>query len=132
MKKMFAMLMLVLTAILGASESKAYNKMFVFEYKILKYSEICNLFWEKNTSFVVPNAYDNSFYIFGAIKLSSEAKFPTAMVEITIFDSKRKSLSRTSKLGWVGSANDTFFLIKLWDSPAIPEIKYDFNILMRK
>ncbi len=115
-----------------AIEGKEYNQMFTFKYKILKYSEICNLFWEKNTSFVVPNAYDNSFYIFGAIKLSSEAKFPTAMVEINIFDSKCKSLNKTYKLGWIGSARETFFLIKLWDSETIPEIRYDIKILMRK
>ncbi len=132
MKKMFAMLMLVLTAILGASESKAYNKMFVFEYKIMKSSEISNMFWGRKDGIITPNQHGSMFYILGSVRLSSEAKFPTAMVEITIFDSKRKSLSCTSKLGWVGSANDTFFLIKLWDSPAIPEIKYDFNILMRK
>ena len=132
MKRYFSLIILSVFLFVQAIEGKEYNQMFTFKYKILKYSEICNLFWEKNTSFVVPNAYDNSFYIFGAIKLSSEAKFPTAMVEINIFDSKCKSLNKTYKLGWIGSAHETFFLIKLWDSETIPEIRYDFKILMRK
>ena len=113
-------------------ESKEYNKTFIFEYKILRASEISKLFEEKGNDVVSKTKNDDAFYIFGSVKLSPEANFPSAMVEIKLFDSKRKSLNCTYKLGWVGSANATFFLIKLWNSQTIPEIKYDFDILMRK
>jgi hypothetical protein len=114
------------------AECKEYNKMFLFEYKILRASEISTLFEEKGNDVVLKTKNDDTFYIFGSVKLSPEANFPSAMVEIKLFDSKRKSLNCTYKLGWVGSANATFFLIKLWDSQTIPEIKYNFDILMRK
>lgn len=114
------------------AECKEYNKMFLFEYKILRASEISTLFEEKGNDVVLKTKNDDTFYIFGSVKLSPEANFPSAMVEIKLFDSKRKSLNCTYKLGWVGSANATFFLIKLWDSQTIPEIKYSFDILMRK
>lgn len=114
------------------AESKEYNKMFIFEYKILRASEISKLFEEKGNDVVSKTKNDDTFYIFGSVKLSPEANFPSAMVEIKLFDSKRKSLNCTYKLGWVGSANATFFLIKLWNSQTIPEIKYNFDILMRK
>ena len=106
--------------------------MFVFEYKILRASEISKLFEEKGNDVVSKTKNDDTFYIFGSVKLSPEADFPTAMAELKLFDSKRKSLNCTYKLGWVGSANATFFLIKLWNSQTIPEIKYNFDILMRK
>lgn len=115
-----------------SAECKEDNKMFIFEYKILRASEISKLFEGKKDDVAAKAAHNDTFYILGSVKLSSEANFPSAMVEIELFDSKRKSLNCTYRLGWVGSANATFFLIKLWNSQTIPEIKYNFNILMRK
>ena len=106
--------------------------MFIFEYKILRASEISKLFEEKGNDVVSKTKNDDTFYILGSVKLSPEANFSTAMAELKLFDSNRKSLNCTYKLGWVGSANATFFLIKLWNSQTIPEIKYNFDILMRK
>ena len=114
------------------AESEDYNKMFIFDYKILKASEVNKLFESKKDDLATKSTYDNTFYILGSVKLSSEANFPSAMVEIKLFDSKRKSLNCTYKLGWVGSANATFFLIRLWNSQTMPEIKYNFNVLMQK
>lgn len=114
------------------AESKENNEMFIFEYKILRASEISKLFEEKGNDVVSKTKNDDTFYIFGSVKLSPEANFPTAMAELKLFDSNHKSLNCTYKLGWVGSANATFFLIKLWNSQTIPEIKYNFDILMRK
>lgn len=114
------------------AESKENNEMFVFEYKILRASEINTLFKGTESNVVADKTYNDMYYIFGSVKLSPEANFPTAMAELKLFDSKRKSLNCTYKLGWVGSANATFFLIKLWNSQTIPEIKYNFDILMRK
>jgi hypothetical protein len=114
------------------AESKENNEMFVFEYKILRASEINTLFKGTESNVVTDKTYNDMYYIFGSVKLSLKANFPTAMAELKLFDSKRKSLNCTYKLGWVGSANATFFLIKLWNSQTIPEIKYNFDILMRK
>lgn len=114
------------------AESKENNEMFVFEYKILRASEINTLFKGTESNVVADKTYNDMYYIFGSVKLSPEANFPTAMAELKLFDSKRKSLNCTYKLGWVGSANATFFLIKLWNSQTIPEIRYNFDILMRK
>jgi hypothetical protein len=132
MKKHLFFIVFFVFLFIQTVESKEYNKMFLFEYKILRASEISTLFEEKGNDVVSKTKNDDTFYIFGSVKLSPEANFPSAMVEIKLFDSKRKSLNCTYKLGWVGSANATFFLIKLWDSQTIPEIKYSFDILMRK
>ena len=117
---------------LQSTEGMEDNKMFIFEYQILRASEVNVLFEAMKGNQVTNATYNDTFYIFGSVRLSSEANFPTAMVEIKLFDSKHKSLNCTYKLGWVGSVNATFFLIKLWNSNNVPEIKYDFNILMRK
>ena len=132
MKRHLFLIIFFVFLFMQTGESKEYNKMFLFEYKILRASEISKLFEEKGNGVVSKTKHDDTFYIFGSVKLSPEANFPSAMVEIKLFDSKRKSLNCTYKLGWVGSANATFFLIKLWNSQTIPEIKYNFDILMRK
>jgi hypothetical protein len=132
MKRHLFFIVFFVVLFIQTAECKEYNNMFIFEYKILRASEVSKLFEEKGNDVVLKTKNDDTFYIFGSVKLSPEANFPSAMVEIKLFDSKRKSLNCTYKLGWVGSANATFFLIKLWDSQTIPEIKYSFDILMRK
>ena len=70
------------------AESKENNEMFIFEYKILRASEISKLFEEKGNDVVSKTKNGDTFYIFCSVKLSPEANFPTAMAELKLFDSK--------------------------------------------
>ena len=76
---------------LQSTEGMEDNKMFIFEYKILRASEVNVLFEARKANQVTNATYNDTFYIFGSVRLSSEANFPTAMVEIKLCDSKHKS-----------------------------------------
>lgn len=110
------------------------QKMFIFEYKLLTAAEVSRLYLMKTMpGFGKESKVGNDcFYLFGAVKLSSSAKVPKAMIEIEFFDRQRKSLNCTYKPGWIGCSEYIFFLIKLWDSKIRPEVEYNFKILMLK
>ncbi len=132
--KRFVLLLISFFLFVQEARCEENQKMFIFTYKILTEAEVSRLYFEN----AIPNfckeskAGKDCFYLFGAVKLSSSAKVPKAMIEIEFFDRQRKSFNCTYKPGWIGCSGYTFFLIKLWDSRIKPEIKYNFKILMLK